>query len=217
MSSSFLNVLRVMLPPANIGKRVFASLLDLLLVFFLSLFIIGKFWIPLYHADVIVQFKILLESYGQQLQMGQFSEFLNQINANKPILEMFVSVDRVLFMVTWFYFGVSGLLLHGGTLGKQIFNLKVLKITTMKTPSVGDCILRSGILTFFLFSAWPFFMFFNLCFMAIHPLHRGIHDWFSQTYEVNCDILEDVAEKVRQAVLTRSDQKIRRHKKNENK
>ena len=171
-----------MLPSANMGKRVFATILDLLLVFFLSLFVVGKFWLPVHHADVIVQFKILLETYAQQLQTGQFTEFLNQINANKPILEMFVSVDRVLFLVTWCYFGISGLFLHGATLGKQIFNLKVLKITTLKTPTASDCILRSGILTFFLFSAWPFFMIFNLCFMAIHPLHRGVHDWFCQTY-----------------------------------
>ncbi|MGX8716855.1 MAG: RDD family protein [bacterium] len=207
MPSQILKVLQMMLPPANMGKRVFAVFLDLLLVFFLSLFVVGKLWLPVHHADVIVQFKILLETYAQQLQAGQFTEFLNQINNNKPILEMFVSVDRVLFLVTWGYFAMSGLLLHGSSLGKQIFNLKVLKITTLKAPTVSDCILRSGILTFFLFSAWPFFMIFNLCFMAIHPLHRGIHDWFCQTYAVNCDLLDEVAEKIRQAVKEQAESK----------
>lgn len=207
MPSQVLKVLQMMLPPANMGKRVFAVFLDLLLVFFLSLFVVGKLWLPVHHADVIVQFKILLETYAQQLQAGQFTEFLNQINNNKPILEMFVSVDRVLFLVTWGYFAMSGLLLHGSSLGKQIFNLKVLKITTLKAPTVSDCILRSGILTFFLFSAWPFFMIFNLCFMAIHPLHRGIHDWFCQTYAVSCDLLDEVAEKIRQAVKEQAESK----------
>lgn len=197
----------MMLPPANMGKRVFAMFLDLLLVFFLSLFVVGKLWLPIHHADVIVQFKILLETYAQQLQAGQFTEFLNQINNNKPILEMFVSVDRILFLVTWSYFAISGLLLRGGSLGKQIFNLKVLKVTTLKPLTIGDCILRSGILTFFLFSAWPFFMICNLCFMAIHPLHRGIHDWFCQTYAVSCDIMDDLAERVKQAVKDQAEQK----------
>lgn len=206
MPSQILKILQIMLPPANMGKRVFASVLDLLLVFFLSLFIIGKLWLPVHYADVIIQFKILMETYAQQLQAGQFSEFLNQINANKSILEMFVSVDRLLFLVTWGYFAVSALMLRGGSLGKQIFNLKVLKITTLKAPTVSDCILRSGILTFFLFCAWPFFMIFSFCFIAIHPLHRGIQDWFCQTYVVSCDIMDDIAEKVRQAVKEHAEQ-----------
>lgn len=196
-----------MLPPSNLGKRVFASVLDLLLVFFLGLFIVGKLWLPVHHADVIIQFKILLETYAQQLQAGQFSEFLDQINANKPILEMLVSVDRLLFFVTWGYFAINALILHGSSIGKQVFNLRVLKITTLKTPTVGDCILRSGILTFCLFGIWPFFMICNLCFMAIHPLHRGIHDWLCQTYVVSCDIMDDIAEKVKQAVKKHTEQK----------
>jgi|GEM_PF-5334046 len=100
MSSANLTVLRLMLPPANIEKRVASTCLDLILVFFLSLFIIGKLWIPIYHADVIVQFKILLESYTGQLQAGQFIEFMNELNRHKPIIEMFASIDRLLFLIT---------------------------------------------------------------------------------------------------------------------
>ena len=189
-----------MLPPVNVGRRILAALLDLTLIFFLSLFIIGKLWLPIHWAEVFVQFKILLENYTQQLQVGQFSEFLKQVNENKSILEMFISVDRLLFFITWGYYVLNAFFLQGNTLGKQVLNLKVLKITTLKPPSWGECILRSGILTFFMFTAWPFLMVFNLCFTGISTLHRGIHDWFCQTYVVNCDIIEDVVTKIRQVL-----------------
>ena len=46
--STPVNVLNLMLPPAQMGRRVVAVLLDLILVFFLSLLIIGKILIPLH-------------------------------------------------------------------------------------------------------------------------------------------------------------------------
>ena len=183
------------------GKRVASTCLDLILVFFLSLFIIGKLWIPIYHADVIVQFKILLESYAGQLQAGQFIEFMNELNRHKPIIEMFASIDRLLFLITWGYYSLNALFLQGNTLGKQVFNLRTLKLSTLKPPSLWDSILRSGILTFFLFTAWPFFMVFNLCFICINKLHRGIHDWFCQTYVVCYNVIDSITDQVRQNIM----------------
>ena len=194
MSSKTL--LNLILPPAPVGKRILATLCDLTLVFFLSIFIIGKLWIPIYHADVIIQFKWLLIEYSEQLRTGQFLEFFNQINANKAMVDMFMSIDRILFCIAWFYYSLNGIFLQGGSLGKQIFNLRVLKLSTLKFPQYGECILRSGILTFFLFSVWPFGMCFNLCFICLNKMHRGFHDWFCQTYVVSYEILEQIKEKM---------------------
>ena len=207
MSATNLAVLQLMLPPANMGKRVAAVFLDLVLVFFLSLFIIGKLWIPVHHADVIVQFKILLESFAEQLQAGQFIEFFNELNTHKPILDMFIEIDRLLFLVTWGYYILSALFLQGNTLGKQVFNLRTLKLSTLKPPSLWDSTLRAGILTFFLFTAWPFFMVFNLCFICINKLHRGIHDWFCQTYVVSYSVIETITDQVRNNILYQNKQK----------
>lgn len=191
-----LNVLQLMLPPAQMHHRLLSVVLDLVLVFFLSLLIIGKFWIPMHCSDGVIQFRILLDSYMPRLSSGEFSEFLKRVNENTAVVDMFVSVDRLLFLITWLYFSLSAWCLKGGTLGKQIFNLRVLKITTFKAPRLMDCVLRSGIFAFFLFTAWPFFMCFNLFFMCIHKMHRGVHDWFCQTYVVNYDVLEQIRGKI---------------------
>ncbi len=201
MSSTNLAVLRLMLPPANIGKRVAATFLDLTLVFFLSLFVIGKLWIPIHHADVIVQFRILLESFTEQLKAGQFIEFLDALNAHKAITDMFIDIDRLLFLITWGYYTLNALILQGNTLGKQVFNLRTLKLSTLKPPSLWDSTLRAGILTFFLFTAWPFFMVFNLCFICINKLHRGMHDCFCQTYVVCYNVIDTITDQVRNNIL----------------
>ncbi len=190
------NILSLILPPASIGKRILASVCDLTLIFFLSVFIIGKLWIPIYHADVVIQFKLLLLNYSEQLYAGKFLEFFNEINSNKAILDMFINIDHILFFTTWIYYALNGMFLQGGSLGKQIFNLRVLKITTLKLPSYGESVLRSGMLTFFLFMAWPFCMVLNLCFVCLNKMHRGFHDWFCQTYVVSCEVLEQIKEKI---------------------
>ncbi len=194
--SSSKALLNLILPPAPVGKRILATLCDLILIFFLSLFVVGKLWLPVYHADVVIQFKLLLLEYTKQLQAGQFLEFFNQINTNKAIVDMFVSVDRILFFIAWAYYSLNGIFLQGGSLGKQIFNLRVLKLSTLKFPNYGESILRSGILTFFLFSAWPFGMCLNLCFICLNSMHRGFHDWFCQTYVVSYEVLEQIKEKM---------------------
>ena len=194
MSSKTL--LNLILPAAPVGKRILATLCDLVLVFFLSVFVVGKLWLPIYHADVVIQFKLLLIEYTEQLHAGQFLEIFNQLNNNKAIIDMFVSVDRLLFFIVWAYYSLNGIFLQGGSLGKQIFNLRVLKLSTLKFPNYGESILRSGILTFFLFSAWPFCMCLNLCFICLNGMHRGFHDWFCQTYVVSYEVLEQIKEKM---------------------
>ncbi len=194
---SSLNVLHLMLPPANVGRRLFANILDLILVFFLSLLIIGKFLIPYQFTDTIIQFKFLLEASAGYLQAGQFSELLSQINENKNILDMFLTMDRWLFFITWGYFVVNGICLKGGSLGKQVFNLRVLKVSTLKPLDLWDGIFRSALFTFLLFTAWPFFMCINLFFICLHSMHQGIHDRFCKTCVVSCDVLGQVAQQLK--------------------
>ncbi len=196
--STPVNVLNLMLPPAQMGRRVVAVLLDLILVFFLSLLIIGKILIPLHYAEGFMQFRLLLDAYMTQLASGQFSELLKQMNEQQIIVDMFASIDRSLFLITWAYFSLSALFLKGNTLGKQILNLRVLKLPNFKTPTFLDSTLRAGAFSFFLFTAWPFFMCFNLFCVCINALHRGIHDWFCQTYVVNYDVLEQIKDKIQE-------------------
>lgn len=193
-----------MLPPARMGRRVIAVLLDLILVFFLSLLIIGKILIPLRYAEGFMQFRLLLDAYMPQLTAGQFSELLKQMNEHSIIVDMFASIDRSLFLITWAYFSLSALFLKGSTLGKQILNLRVLKLPDFKIPTLLDSILRAGAFSFFLFTAWPFFMCFNLFWVCINALHRGIHDWFCQTYVVDCDVLGQIKDKIQEQIQKNS-------------
>lgn len=196
MSKTVIKFLKNLLPTATMSQRLLAILSDLTLVFLLALFIIGKLWMPRYYADALFQFRILWETYASQLNAGQFSEFLKQVSNNANIMNMFASVDHLLLIITWSYFTVNALIFRGGSLGKQIFNLRVLKVTDGLPLSPMDCFLRSGILTLLLLSFWPFLMCFNLCFMCVDVMHRGIHDRICKTYVLNFRALEQLKMKL---------------------
>jgi uncharacterized RDD family membrane protein YckC len=191
-------LLSVLLPPAKIGFRILATLCDLTLIFFLNVFIIGKLWLPIYHPDALMQLRFLIETYLSQIQAGNFSEFVQQINCDAVLVDTLVNVDRILFLVTWLYYVINALYFQGGSLGKQMFNLRVLKLSSLKIPSKWDFILRSGIQTFFIFTAWPFLMCLNLCFMCLNSLRRGLPDWFCQTYVVHFGTMEQLQQKLKE-------------------
>lgn len=194
------HALRALLPPAPIAQRVLAVLCDFLLLFLLCSFLIGKIWLPLYFTEAFLQFQSILETYTNQLAHGQIIEFFQQLKNNEPVLQMFQSIDRWLFFITWGYYSINAGFFQGGTIGKQIFNLRVLKIHHLRPLSLIDGIVRSGLLTFFLFTAFPILLTFSFFFLCITPLHRGFHDWCCQTYVVNCTLLEQMKGQIRDAV-----------------
>ncbi len=189
-------LLTILLPPAKITHRILATLCDLTLIFFLCVFIVGKVWLPLYQTNALLQFRLLIETYSSQIQSGNFLEFIQEITNNPSLVELFTNVDRILFLTTWMYYLINAICFKGGSLGKQIFSLRVLKFSSLRPPNFMDYIFRSGIQTFLMFTMWPFLMCFNLCCVCISPLRRGIHDWFCQTYVVHFGTMEQIQQKI---------------------
>ena len=185
------SLITLFLPSAPMGVRLLASLCDLLLITLLAVFIIGKFWLVVYHSEALMQLRLLLEG-SNLLDNNNMSEFMRQIMQNRAIIDMFINVDRVLFLITWAYFAINAMIFNGGSLGKQIFNLRVLKIINLQKTNFCDYILRSGMQTFVIFIQWPFVLMLNLCIMFCSKKHRGIHDIFCQTYVVHFGAIEQL-------------------------
>ncbi len=213
MSQPVNHTLRTLLPPAPITQRVLAVLCDALLILLLCSFVIGKIWLPLYFTEALLQFQSILETYAHQLNHGQIIEFFQQFKNNEPVLQMFQSIDRWLFLITWAYYSINAGFFQGGTIGKQIFNLRVLKIHHLQPLTLIDSILRAGLLTFFFFTAFPLLITFSFFFLCLNPLHRGFHDWCCQTYVVNCSLLEQIKGQISDAVRSTTQSEESRIKK----
>jgi uncharacterized RDD family membrane protein YckC len=194
-------ILSLLLPPAKIGYRTLALLSDFALIALLALFFVWKLWVPIFHTEALVQLRLMIDAHMPQLQEGNLSVFLQQVTTNEALAAMFIQIDRLLFLITWAYYAINAFLLQGGSLGKQMFNLRVLKLSTLRPPNFWDCALRSGVQTLLIFTLWPFLMCFNFCFLCLHPLRRGLHDWFCQTYVVHFGTMEHLREKLKEGTL----------------
>ena len=200
MSPSVNKIQSTFLPPAPITQRMLAMLCDLILLFLLNVFIVGKLWLPLYHAEAMMQFQTLLETYSLQLLQGHVGGFFAELKNSPELLHMFQSLDWLLFWLAWGYYAVNGCFFRGGTLGKQIFNLRVLKLPQLKPLSFFDNIWRSGTFIFFLLTGFPFLAALDFFWACVHRQHRGLHDLCCQTYVVNCTLLEQIQGQIGEAV-----------------
>ena len=191
-------LITTLLPPAKLGYRILATLCDLSIIILLNCFIIGKWWLPTYHPDVVLQMRLLLETYAPQIQAGNFTAFIQQVSQSKELVDAFLVVDRILFFVTWLYYTLNAFYFKGGSLGKQIFDLQLFKLSTLRAPGKRDYILRAGLQTLCIFTLWSFLMCFNLCLMCLNPMRRGLQDWICNTYVVHYSAAERVREKLKQ-------------------
>lgn len=200
MSKSADRMHETFLPPAPITQRVLAAACDLILLFLLNVFLIGKLWLPLYHAEGMIQFRLLFETHAPQLLQGQASALLAELKTAPEALKMLQSLDWVLLWIAWGFYGINGCFFKGGTLGKRIFNLRVLKLPQLKPLSFFEHFWRSGMVIFFLLTGFPFLAMLDFLWMCFHKQHRSLHDWCSQTYVVNCTLLEQIKGQIGEAV-----------------
>ena len=101
MSTAVKKIQSTFLPPAPITQRMLAMLCDLVLLFLLNIFIVGKLWLPLYHAEAMAQFQILIETYSLQLLQGHIGGFFAELKNSPELLHMFQALDWVLFWLAW--------------------------------------------------------------------------------------------------------------------
>ena len=173
---------QIQFPPAPIVKRTLAAICDFTLLY------LPTWMVLIYKADVIEPlwqlFKIEL-SQGQTGD-GSFAEvmLLNRIQTTAQ------ASLWIIILITWGYYGISGCIFQGGTIGKKIFNLRVLKLPQSKPLSFLDNIFRSGVFTFFLMIRTSLLLPLNFLWMCFHKQHRSLHDLCCRTYVINCKTAE---------------------------
>ena len=179
---------QIQFPPAPIVRRTLAAICDC------TLLCLPLWTILIYKADVMEPlwqwFKIELSS--GQTGDGSFAEVmvLNRIQATVQ------ASFWITILVMWGYYGINGCIFQGGTIGKKIFNLRVLKLPQLKPLSLLDNIFRSGVFTFFLMIKIPLLLPLDFLWMCFHKQHRSLHDLCCRTYVISCKIAEQGGETV---------------------
>ena len=134
-------------PPANIMLRSIAFLLDMFLIIFITLTILGA----LYPEGMEV-----FKNHSQQIsnsnsETPDFETITNNLEKlaedNPQFYNLMMMSQPLTFFLLLIYFTLSEVLLGGSTLGKKIFNLRTAYRDSPRIPPLGQLFVRSSVKT----------------------------------------------------------------------
>lgn len=167
---------------ANLFVRGLALLLDLFLVFLIFYVISTKFVIPRFsgYQEILTQLVECLKN----TESNKAIILKNLIEKNPQAGDLIQSIQLVMCFVCFLYFFVNEWLLKGCTLGKQIFQLKVIKLGNRMHLSISDIFFRNLIKSCSLISFFPLF-FISVTFVFFTVRRQSCHDILCQTMVVD--------------------------------
>ena len=139
------------LPPpqlANMRSRIFALILDAILMFFLASLVITYFTIP----SLPDEEQQGLRSFWQEYTLAMQAQEQNSADAKSVELTLSEEAQRAMLhimasiiIISWMYFSLSEWLMKGCTLGKKIFTLRTIHQIEKRAPKSLECLIRNGI------------------------------------------------------------------------
>ncbi|GEM_PF-1330313 len=134
-------------PPANIMLRSIAFLLDMFLVIFITLTILGTLY-PEGMETFKEHSQQLSKSNSETPDLDTITNNLEKLAEENPQFYKLMMMSQPLtFFLLLFYFTLSEVLLGGSTLGKKIFNLRTAYRDSPRIPPLGQLFVRSSIKT----------------------------------------------------------------------
>lgn len=177
------------IPVAPMQWRMLAFLLDMFLVALFAFLLLSKVLLPQYHP---VGYSQWMEQSTQQTEqvMAALSEgttlppLLPDLNQQSDEMKaMSLYVVEILGLCVLVYFVLCERLMAGGSIGKSMFRLRVISLTTGRAPNIWESFLRS-LIKFFTLSIHPLLWISYLVPFG-NRLRRAGHDWLARTLVVS--------------------------------
>lgn len=167
------------LPPARLGIRTFAFLLDFILVTAVATVVIWKVVLPQSHPGAFSEFV----EWGQQII--HWSQEGSQTDApiplpNRNLAEALNNANDLQVLIFWLYFAL-GEALFGSSLGKRACRLQTVSTITLGPPSFISGVIRGGIKTAAIFFLPPLALIATLCALFFNRRRQLGHDLLSRT------------------------------------
>jgi len=177
------------LPPAKLGIRSLAFLMDFILLFILGSVIIWQFALPRAYPGALTEY-----TEGAQEWVTNLQEHIEQGHSPKdmelPTFSPYVNEAilfgwEVMLLVFWIYFAVGETLFKGSSLGKKACRLRTISTVTLGPPPIFAGIVRGGSKTLILFFYFPFGLLLALGALFFNKRRQMAHDLFSRTAVVD--------------------------------
>jgi len=173
------------MPAAHFRIRSFAFLLDFILLTAVSMVIIWKFLMPLYHPSAFYEFSQWMDALVTWFQTGGSAKGEPQPLMNQSLTEALRYAQDIQLIIFWIYFAVGEAFFGGSSLGKRICRLRSVSTVTLGAPSIMTGIVRGGLKTMAIFLIFPLSMIATICVVFFNKRRQMGHDLLSRTAVVD--------------------------------
>ena len=179
------------LPNASFLIRLFAFLLDYLLLSFLSFFIITQIILPQNSSLSMDQLVAWAEAYSNWLEIENSSvQDAMQTPASMPmpsvhVIDILSIISESFTLVFFTYFLISDFALKGASIGKKIFNIRTISLVEPLKIPIMHSLIRSMAKTTMLFYLFPFILLIAFATKFLHKSKSWGHDLVSHTMVVD--------------------------------
>ena len=177
------------LPPARIGIRALAFLLDFILVSAVATIIIWKIILPQTHPGTFHEFIL----WGEQLTNWVNSNERSEIELPKPNHNLSIALkdaNDLQLIIFWLYFALSEAL-FAVTLGKKACRLRTISTITQSPPPFVTGVIRGGLITAVFFTP-PIGLVATISALLFNKRRQMGHDLLSRTIVIDEKILSSV-------------------------
>ena len=178
------------LPPARIGIRSLAFLLDLILVSSVATIIIWKIILPQTHPGTFHEFIL----WGEQLTNWINSNERSDIALPKPNHNLSVALNfanDLHLLIFWLYFALSEAL-YAVTLGKKACRLRTISTITLSPPPFLTGVIRGGLKTAAFFFIPPVGLIVSVSVLLLNKRRQMGHDLLSRTIIIDEKMLSNM-------------------------
>lgn len=186
-------------PPAGFGWRTLACLADIIPLIILGLFLSGhvanteelaaRERAGAFYNNIKNQYVKVIQhpSVQEQNKLMQMAEHPDEKDLEAVAITL-TQMGEICFLVMWLGLALQEIFVGGQTIGKRIFNLRVVDFYTQEAPGVLSCLLRSAWKAAFINLFNPFTSILGIINFHV-PLfrkdRRAWHDMFTRSYVID--------------------------------
>lgn len=170
-------------PLARIWQRCIAFLMDIILVFNLSMVVLILYILPQKYPGQLGELQNSIMHYISTTQTLQPNEALPVFTLSQSQQSLIRYCQNTTLLFYWLYFMMTDIFFSGSSIGKKVFKLKIIKKKTGFPLSFVDSCLRSSIKSLTFVFAFPLLL-INYILVFFTSKRQTGHDWIAGTIVV---------------------------------
>lgn len=169
------------MPPASIGIRGLAFLLDFILLVIFSLVIIWKFAMPQSHPGALHEVTEWSKAFLDWLTLVKTQSDATPPEVSQSLKAALAYDLNLRFIIMWIYFGAGEAFFGGSSLGKKLCCIRTISTVSLGTQPIMTGIVRGGLKTLTVFVIYPFSTPLALLGLLFNKRSQLVHDLVSRT------------------------------------